>query len=156
MATLQCWTRADYQAKVHRTTAQDGPRWEYVHRRVVTDAHTGQVLADQDLRGVTNKGILCAKIPGGPRDVVAKLYRNDPNLPDLDQAAGGKPSAGASGSAGGKPPASACVVLPTTTGAFTCFNRKVEDVVELPRQAHRPCAFAMAATSAVTQAQVDE
>ena len=59
LSKLQCWMRADYQARTHVGTTQDGPKWHHVHRCVVTDAHTGQLPLDQDVRGLTNKGILC-------------------------------------------------------------------------------------------------
>ena len=82
LSKLQCWTRADPQARVHVGTTQDGPQWAHVHRRVVTDATTGQLLLDQDVRGMTNKGILYARVAGGPRDIITRLYHDDPNLPD--------------------------------------------------------------------------
>ena len=147
LATLQCWTRADYQAVVLRTTTSDGPKWNTVHRRVVTDAHTGQVLVDQDVRGVTNKGILYAKVPGGPRDIVTKLYHNDSNLPDgvVRQEV-----------AAGEPAAPAYTVIHPLTNAYSCFTRPVSEVLEPPRQAHRPFVFAVPATASVTRAQNDE
>ena len=167
LSKLRCWARADYRAQVHRTTTSDGPRWDRVHRRAVTDARTGQFLLDQDVRGMTNKGLLYAKVPGGPRDIATKLCHDDPNLPatssvpsakpqELDVPGGASSAAAAeaaASAAGGAAGARAPAAVASSTGVYACFNRLVDSALEPPRQAHRPCAFAMAATPVVIRAQ---
>ena len=82
LASLRCWTRQDAMARCTRLPGVHGPRWTHVHRRVVIDAASGKVLADQDMRGVTSKAELYATVPGGPRDTITKFYHTDPKITD--------------------------------------------------------------------------
>ena len=117
---------------------------------------------------IPNTGLLRAKVPGGPRDIVTKLYHDDSNLPTtscitgvkqpgLDRP-GGASSSGAAAkatavAAGGAAEARAPAVAAPSTGVYACFNRTFDSALGPPRQAHRPCAFAVAATPTVTRAQ---
>ena len=53
---------------------QSGPKWHTVERRVTYDRHTGDVIRDEDLKGVTSHDILYAKLPSSPRDITTLLY----------------------------------------------------------------------------------
>ena len=76
-AKLRVWTREDRKAQCFRTTKSDGPVWETVERRVTYDKGSGAVLRD-DVRGVTDKSVLYAPVPDGPRDIVTMLYYRPP------------------------------------------------------------------------------
>eukprot|EP00959_Pyramimonas_sp_CCMP1952_P234447 4898781-Pyramimonas_sp.AAC.1 len=78
-AALRAWTRQDKQAKHFRTTAAGGPTWNTVERRITYDMGSGAVIRDEDVKGVTNKEILHAKLPGGPRDISTLLYYRQPS-----------------------------------------------------------------------------
>eukprot|EP00959_Pyramimonas_sp_CCMP1952_P195337 4084502-Pyramimonas_sp.AAC.1 len=40
---------------------------------------SGAVVRDEAVKGATNKEILCARIPGGPRDITTVLYYRQPS-----------------------------------------------------------------------------
>eukprot|EP00959_Pyramimonas_sp_CCMP1952_P227402 4754413-Pyramimonas_sp.AAC.1 len=40
---------------------------------------SGAVIRDEDVKGVTNKEILHARLPGGPRDITTVLYYRQPS-----------------------------------------------------------------------------
>eukprot|EP00959_Pyramimonas_sp_CCMP1952_P124293 2598536-Pyramimonas_sp.AAC.1 len=65
-AALRAWIRQDKQAKHFRTTTVGGPTWNTVERRITYDMDSGAVIRDEGVKGVTNKEILYAKLPGGP------------------------------------------------------------------------------------------
>ena len=79
----KCYTRTDKQAKRLVTTDKKGPKWEHVHRRVTMDAITGKILAEHgDCQKIKSNAILYAPVPDGPRDIVTKLYHDDPTVND--------------------------------------------------------------------------
>ena len=60
------------------TPSADGPRWSSVVRRQVLDSPTGEVILDEDVRDMTDKTKAHAKVEGGPKDVIVRLwYRDD-------------------------------------------------------------------------------
>ena len=60
------WTRRDYGAKRYRMPTAEGPKPEFVTKRITTDLETGEVVETKnDLFKVKNKGTLFVEIPGG-------------------------------------------------------------------------------------------
>ena len=70
---LETFVRIDKNVRVMPTTCPDGPMWPTVVRRVVEDVDTGQVLSDEDVRGITIEE-LSGVFRSGPRNVKTTLY----------------------------------------------------------------------------------
>ncbi len=66
------WIRTDRGAKTFRTTKKGGPQWSSVYRRVTKNAETGEVVADELVRNLTEKQL--HRMLAHPTNLLTELH----------------------------------------------------------------------------------
>ena len=74
------WRRCDSAATVFVTTTADGPKWEWVTRRITRDRSDGRVIEDLEINPDISQEVLCRPIPKGPKDVETTLFFVNPTV----------------------------------------------------------------------------
>ena len=81
---LKVWYQYDFGSNETPQLSNDGPKWKHVHRRIIRDAASQEIIRDDMCSHMSNQQSVHFRLPRARQDVVTEFWHDDPSVSTCD------------------------------------------------------------------------